>query len=821
MTMLEGLTKPMRDALNAIRAGGESTMKANTNTIKALIDRGLIEVAAIEQPQRWLLSPVGEMVYFNDEVLSTYQTTSFAPGQDVQYLHWHTNGYPWRFEWEAGQVERITKAFVFVKYPNGEVKQHVPKRLRHKPMPTLSAVIAEALIEAAALQSTDTSFEPYISEPRMVDDKLIAVTAICNICGCQYDSIHLKGLRNPWLFANLNPRCPACLWPDIDDRIKKIRESEALSHDEPLVVEPRMVNDKLIAVTGFCDVCGCQYDDIVPYEMPRERLWRWTNLVSRCSVCFRNNCYECGKPLPATSDERSIGYCDECNTRPLGSKKAAEQIPNIPTAAHIDYPLLVTFLADGENAFHHLWAWYAGVISIALMDYERVSSEDAMKRAMRSAAALLHLRFEEEYLRLVDAVGHNNDADALFHVLPINAEMTVRTWMIEYGQFDYTAQLIDLRQTAREHAVYVDPIPTRLTPLEYREGQYSSRQRAGVCRVWWHAPSTRRFVEHVTQDSSTGRWYVHAHKLEIPIPLIPDEYFTVEELTPARINDRVQRLDDGQLGTVVGVSGGDVWVKPEQGGEQPRWKRVHVDIIYPKDPTGDETDEYLSDEAVPPPWTPDILKRVRIKAGLHAGIIAQVTDIGANARGATYKVFSEWYNASDLEDPNTPMTLLSDEEIAHTCAKIRLHLHGGMRVGLIESVTHLLDQQYQVKFVHFTDYIPHAILERIEFLYMVDDHDRSSVLIGLDSPPLWRLSQSDEAREFQAVLDAAGIALQARFNAQNELIVFHPLEDVLERLCANVRKLAGVLAVDLGFNNNPCLAQVKLQKILEGATANG
>lgn len=890
MTMLEGLSQPQRDALNAIRAGGETTFKANASTIKALIDRGLIEVAPVDQPQRWLLSPVGEMMYFADEVMSQYTTANFEVGQDVEYLHWHTNQFPMRFEWEAGYVQRITKAFVLVKYPNGEIKQHMPKRLRRKPMPTLSAVVVETLIEAASFnafdvpgsvlveasrmmaepltsleanqvadvvehafatgqlsitysneQATDTSFEPYIPEPRTEGDRII-ITGFCSICGCQYEESWPNTMNRErwWRWTNMISRCSVCFrnncyecgkpLPATDEK-REVGYCADCMHKptdtsfEPLSKEPRMVNDKLIAVTAFCKACGGQYDDVSFFEV--DNPWKHQQIVDYCPICLQFTCMWCGKELPPPANDP---YCEACyllDEFPMQVHKAEDELPASVCA---EFPLLATFLAGGEGAYHALWTWYMQQISIGLITYEGADPLQAKlyERVMRSASGLIHTRFEEEYFGLVVEVGTGRpEIDLLYHKLPISVETTVRDWLYTWGSFDYVAQMSDIRQVAREHAVYVDPIKPTLTAQEYREGQYGHRQRAGVCRVWWHAPSTRRLVEQVTQDSADGRWYVHAHKMEIPIPLSPDEYFTVELLEPVHVNERVQRIDNALIGTVVGVSGGDVWVKPENGDQQPRWKRIHVDVIGgdPSDAPTDEYDRALNEavletmgrahEDAPPAWTPDILKRARIKSGVHAGVIGQVTDIGANARGATYKVFTEWYNAGDLEDPNTPM--VDEDVIARNCAQIRRSLHGGMRVGLIESVTHVEDQYYRVVFTHFSNYVPDELFERVRFVYdAIRDGDPKTcaVTVDLAHPPFWRVRQSDEAHEFQAVLDAAGIALEARFNAQHELLVYHPLEDVLERLCANVRKLAGVLAVDLGFNNNPCLAQVKRAEVV-------
>lgn len=130
-----------------------------------------------------------------------------------------------------------------------------------------------------------------------------------------------------------------------------------------------------------------------------------------------------------------------------------------------------------------------------------------------------------------------------------------------------------------------------------------------------------------------------------------------------------------------------------------------VQYVGKEEPPTEWETESDAEDAAPQSWTPDILKRVRIKSGLHAGIISQVTDIGANARGTTYKVFSEWYNASDLEDPNTPMVSQSPSKIEMTpalmAAKIRLHIHGALRLGLIESVTPMPhDGWFAVTFVH-------------------------------------------------------------------------------------------------------------------------
>lgn len=941
MTMLEGLSKPMRDALDAIRAGGNTTFKANAGTIKALIDRGLIEVAPVDQPQRWQLSPVGEMAYFSDEVMATYTTDNFEVGQDVEFLHWHTNGSPWRFEWEAGQVERITKAFLFVKYPDGEIKRHLPKRLRRKPMPTLSAIVADTLIEAAALQPTTERdfyaemsgvvqeanlpaemaatdhaqyealaatdpYERFIIGDRAVrkaDNAEIIISAVdgdyISGSGTRYcektvgmirsgngtyikakDYVHVpvtvtrahrKHFMRP---VNFESRPVVTLTDAVqsagqslglsstgfnafDVPASVLLEARALMQPEPTdtsfepyIPEPRTEGDRII-VTGFCSVCGCQYEESWPNTMNRERWWRWTNMISRCSVCFKNNCYECGKPLPATDEKRDVGYCADCahtptdtsfeplskeprmvndkliavtafckacggqyddvsffevdnpwkrsqlvdycpiclqftcmwcgkelpapaiepycaacNAGPMRLHKAEDELPASVCA---EFPLLATFLDGGEGAYHALWTWYMQQISIGLITYEGADPLQAKlyERVMRSASGLIHTRFEEEYFGLVVEVGTGRpEIDLLYHKLPISVETTVRDWLYTWGGFDYVAQMSDIRQVAREHAVYVDPIKPTLTAQEYREGQYGHRQRAGVCRVWYAHNRVNHLVEYVTSDN-----HVHLRGVETPIPAT--DTLDVEELEPVHVNDRVQRIDNALIGTVVGVSGGDIWVKPENGGEQPRWKRIHVDVIG-GDPSDAPTDEY--------------------------------------DRALNEAVLETMGGAQDAAPQ-------PEDLIAYACAQIRLHLHGGVRVGLIESVTHVEDQYYRVVFTHFSNYVPDELFERVRFVYdAIRDGDPKTcaVTVDLAHPPFWRVRQSDEAREFQAVLDAAGIALEARFNAQNELLVYHPLEDVLERLCANVRKLAGVLAVDLGFNDNLCLALVKREAVRVG-----
>lgn len=933
MTMLEGLSQPQRDALNAIRADGETTFKANASTIKALIDRGLIEVAPVDQPQRWILSPVGEMMYFADEVMSQYTTANFEVGQDVEYLHWHTNQFPMRFEWEAGYVQRITKAFVFVKYPNGEVKQHMPKRLRRKPLTqreheldaiiidsdfhlveqpdpyerftvgdravrkadnaeiVISAVdgdyisgsgtrycektvgmirsgngtyikakdyvhvpvtvtrahrkhfmrpvtsesrpvveLAEAvqsagqalglasagfnafdvpgsvLVEASRMmagpltsleanqvadvvehafatgqlaitysneQATDTSFEPYIPEPRTEGDRII-VTGFCSVCGCQYDESWPNTMNRErwWRWTNMISRCSVCFHNNCYECGKPLPATDAErsmgycaecskedTSFELLVREPRMVNERLIAVTAFCKACSGQYDDISFFEV--DNPWKRSQLVDYCPICLQFTCMWCGKELPAPAIEP---YCAACNAGPMQVNKAKDALPASVCA---EFSLLAMFLDGGEGAYHALWTWYMQQISIGLIAYEGADPLQAKlyERALRSASSLLHTRFEEEYFSLVVEVGTGRpEVDLLYHKLPISVETTVRDWLYTWGGFDYVAQMTDIRQVAREHAVYVDPIKPTLTAAEYREGQYGHRQRAGVCRVWYAHNRVNHLVEYVTSDN-----HVHLRGVETPIPAT--DTLDVEELEPVHVNDRVQRIDNALIGTVVGVSGGDLWVKPENGDQQPRWKRIHVNVIG-GDPSDAPTDEY------------------------DRALNEAVLETMGGAQDA----------APQPEDP-----------IAYACAQIRLHLQGGMRVGAIQSVTHVEDQYYRVVFTHFSEYVPDELFERVRFVYdAIRDGDPTTCCITVDlaNPPFWRVRQSDEAREFQAVLDAAGIALEARYNAQNELFVHHPLEDVLERLCANVRKLAGVLAVDLGFNDNPCLAQVTREEVV-------
>lgn len=130
MTMLDVLTPPMRSALDQIRASGVPS--ASKNTVQALMSRGLIAKSAAK-PSEWALSPVGETAYFEHGVMRKQQVSDFQIGQAVQRLVWLPGDYPWRFAWRAGKVLRLTKAFVFVIYPDGTVQRHKPNSLRHQP----------------------------------------------------------------------------------------------------------------------------------------------------------------------------------------------------------------------------------------------------------------------------------------------------------------------------------------------------------------------------------------------------------------------------------------------------------------------------------------------------------------------------------------------------------------------------------------------------------------------------------------------------------------------------------------------------------------
>lgn len=130
VTMLDALSSSMRAALDQIRADGATT--AVKGTVQALMSRGLIAKSA-DKPSAWALSPVGETAYFEHEVMRKQQASDFQIGQAVQRLVWLPGGYPWRFKWRAGRVLRLTKAFVFVIYPDDSVQRHVPRSLRHQP----------------------------------------------------------------------------------------------------------------------------------------------------------------------------------------------------------------------------------------------------------------------------------------------------------------------------------------------------------------------------------------------------------------------------------------------------------------------------------------------------------------------------------------------------------------------------------------------------------------------------------------------------------------------------------------------------------------
>lgn len=130
MTMLDALTPPMRSALDQIRAYGVPS--APKNTVQALFVRGLIAKSA-DKPSEWALSPVGETAYFEHGTMRKQQVSDFQVGQAVQRLVWLPGDYPWRFAWRTGKVLRITKAFVFVIYPDDTVQRHKPTSLRQPP----------------------------------------------------------------------------------------------------------------------------------------------------------------------------------------------------------------------------------------------------------------------------------------------------------------------------------------------------------------------------------------------------------------------------------------------------------------------------------------------------------------------------------------------------------------------------------------------------------------------------------------------------------------------------------------------------------------
>jgi hypothetical protein len=853
MTMLEQLSKAMREALNAIR-DGKAPSAAHSNTIDALLSRALIAPTFDHQFEigaPYVLSPVGETVYFEHEVMDKQQASDFQPGQAVQYLRWGYGMPEWSYEWQDATVERVTKAFVFLKFDNpahnwrtdAETPRCKPNCIRRKPVwsPSVGTpvivtggqsvgavgVIAEVnpaprgmlykidatpgdykgVDEIAPIKAGQTVYmarnyfgrkqgEPvtilgntrqgsvftmeapfsdvfYVQERGSTGyftAKLGDELQLTPPTELDPDAFYAAQQREAWRNEDANADAdeaqrfweengfeasPATVPPTERDFYAEMSgvvqeaslEAEHAAADaaayaaldaeikaendtsfEPYIPEPRMVNDKLVAVTGICEVCGCQYDETYPVSSLQdfpERPWHWANLVARCPFCFKTCCLGCGKPLPVGKSY----YCDDCNAK-----------PTTPAALCVKYPLISTFLQGGENAMHQLWAWYAGAISVALTNYEQIDS--TWMRAKRSAAIILKDRFEEEYFALVAHVGEGDPLlDVLFHLLPSNGVVTVQQWMYQFGEFEYYAQMESLRQTALEHAVYVDPIPPTITPEEYRVEGYGAKQRAGVCRVWWNGENKPRLVEHVTSDL----WYAHLRGLQAPMVLLKDERFTVEQLPPVRVNDHVRRIDDEQEGTVVGVSGGDLWVAPKNGGE-PRWKRIHVNIVS----VDDDTAEYEEGPRAVP---------------------------------------------------------LQPEEIARNCVIIRRRLVGGMRVGRIASVKHLDRTLYRVTFEHR---VPNGfVLARADFLYAVQNVQRATLDIDLSLPPFWRRTQSPSAQMFQKRLDTAGIALAALSDANSELLVYHPFEDVLARFLPRLRALDGVLEVHHD-NDDPCTAHVRL-----------
>lgn len=153
MPMYLSLSDAQQAAIRDI-AGGDVYTDWRQGTLKALVTDGWIsgtqEGGRILPP--FALTPAGETMLFEYDVMRLHKPATFKTGQAVQYLKWGGNGQTHAFEWVDATVTNIGKEMLTLEYADGTTGTRRATSLRPTPAPILDPV---APIPANELENAD------------------------------------------------------------------------------------------------------------------------------------------------------------------------------------------------------------------------------------------------------------------------------------------------------------------------------------------------------------------------------------------------------------------------------------------------------------------------------------------------------------------------------------------------------------------------------------------------------------------------------------------------------------------------------------------
>ncbi len=153
MPMYLSLSDAQQAAIRDI-AGGDVYTDWRQGTLKALVTDGWIsgtqEGGRILPP--FALTPAGETMLFEYDVMRLHKPATFKTGQAVQYLKWGGNGQTHTFEWVDATVTSIGKEMLTLEYADGTSGTRRATSLRPTPAPILDPV---APIPANELENAD------------------------------------------------------------------------------------------------------------------------------------------------------------------------------------------------------------------------------------------------------------------------------------------------------------------------------------------------------------------------------------------------------------------------------------------------------------------------------------------------------------------------------------------------------------------------------------------------------------------------------------------------------------------------------------------
>ena len=165
MPMYLSLSDAQQAAIRDI-AGGDVYTEQRQGTLKALVADGWIsgtqEGGRILPP--FALTPAGETMLFEYDVMRLHKPSAFKIGQAVQYLKWGVNGESHAFEWVNATVTNVGMVMLTLDYEDGTSGQRRANSIRVKP------AIADPVtpIPANELENLD---EPHADIGTLVSDE--------------------------------------------------------------------------------------------------------------------------------------------------------------------------------------------------------------------------------------------------------------------------------------------------------------------------------------------------------------------------------------------------------------------------------------------------------------------------------------------------------------------------------------------------------------------------------------------------------------------------------------------------------------------------